>query len=163
MEEVWLPVLQGRYLVSSLGRVKGSKRGRIIKLRFGKLRYLNFNTGVGGGKFSTQKVHKLVALAFIGPRPKGTVINHKNGIKGDNRVENLEYVTPDENAAHAGRTGLMPRGEANVNSKLTTAIVKKIRKLTVDPGVQIAKVARRLKLPYWNVWQIARYKSWRHV
>ena len=45
--------------------------------------------------------HHLVAAAFLGPRPLGMQINHKNGIKTDNYFTNLEYVTPSQNSWHA--------------------------------------------------------------
>lgn len=58
-----------------------------------------------GGKRIYRRVHKLIALAFIGepPTPKHQV-NHKNGIRTDNRPENLEYVTSRENTLHGWRT-----------------------------------------------------------
>ena len=46
-------------------------------------------------------VHRLVVAAFLGPIPKGMWVNHKNGIKHDNRLENLEITTPSENHCHA--------------------------------------------------------------
>jgi len=58
------------------------------------------------GRQHGHTVHSLVATAFIGPRPPGHQINHKNGIKTDNCVENLEYVTPQENVDHAVSLGL---------------------------------------------------------
>ncbi len=51
-------------------------------------------------------VHRLVLVAFVGPCPEGLEVNHKNGIKTDNRLANLEYVTRSENNLHAFRTGL---------------------------------------------------------
>ena len=53
------------------------------------------------------KIHALVLAAFLGPKPKGKETNHKDGIKLNNHLENLEYVTPAENNRHAWRN--LPR------------------------------------------------------
>src|SRR5690349_6679065 len=55
-------------------------------------------------------MHRAVWEACVGPIPPGLYINHINGIKTDNRLENLEVVTPSENLRHAFRIGLAPRG-----------------------------------------------------
>lgn len=60
-----------------------------------------------GCKYQTKQVHRLVAEAWIERAPTdGDWVNHKNGVKHDNRVVNLEWSTPAENNAHAYRTGL---------------------------------------------------------
>lgn len=74
-------------------------------------------------------VHQLVALAFIGECPLGHEVNHINGVKTDNRAENLEYKTRPENIAHAMATGLNNLfGEANPSAKLTAEIVREVRR-----------------------------------
>lgn len=52
-----------------------------------------------GGKRTNRPVHQLVVLAFIGPRPEGMEVRHLNGIRSDNRLENLMYGTKKENMA----------------------------------------------------------------
>lgn len=75
------------------------------------------------GRKTLKYVHALVALAWIGPRPKGHQINHIDGNKLNNAPENIEYVTPSENQKHAHRTGLKKTtklyGEDSGQSKLT--------------------------------------------
>lgn len=57
-------------------------------------------------KRCNKRVHRLVAAAFLGESEEGHVVNHKNGDRFDNRVENLEYVTQGENVKHAWDNGL---------------------------------------------------------
>lgn len=77
------------------------------------------------------KVHGLVMLAFVGPRPVGMEVNHKDANKHNNFLSNLEYVTPSENMQHAHANGLMVSyaGSENPFSKLNEIKVRKIRRL----------------------------------
>ena len=105
--EEWRPMLDpasgceipGR-LVSSLGRIK-SCRGIVNRGHLSKLGYYETRLSL---HLSSQKrlVHRLVAFAFLGPSPtkNHSQVNHKDGNKGNNAVENLEYVTPSQNCLH---------------------------------------------------------------
>lgn len=80
-------------------------------------------------KRSRQFVHTLVALTFLGPRPAcKSEVNHKNGIRHDNWVGNLEYVTPSENKMHSTRVLGRGTGENHGRAKLTYKAVAQIRK-----------------------------------
>lgn len=113
-EEIWKPIsgFEGRYEVSSLGRVrslmdnKGNRRIKIRKTRLTKRGYLYLNLWIKG-KMHTKVVHKLVAEAFLDKPDNAQCINHINGVKTDNRVENLEWCTFSENTLHAIRIGLV--------------------------------------------------------
>lgn len=101
--EQWrsIPGYEGIYQVSSEGRVKNAY-GHVLKPETAKNGYKRV-TLFDKKKF---QVHRLVALAFIPNPDNKEVVNHRNGVKADNRVENLEWVTWSENAKHAYATGL---------------------------------------------------------
>lgn len=95
------------------------------------------------GKDKTMRVHRLVAEAFIpNPESKSTV-NHKDGNKQNNVVENLEWVDRKEQMVHAYKMGLKTSrlGSENSNAKLTDEQVKEIRKLYVPQSKEFGTVA----------------------
>lgn len=115
---------KGEYRVSSLGRVMSLKGGKvkILNLTYDGKGYAY----VGIHKDGAQKkihVHVLVATAFIPNLENKREVNHKNGNKSDNRVENLEWATSSENRQHALKTGLMKR-----HYNLTDDQVREIRR-----------------------------------
>lgn len=100
--EVWKDVVghEGRYSVSSLGRVYSHLgRGGIRKPGKHTGGYLQVSLCIEG-KGVSRYIHRLVMEAFIGSCPEGHNVNHKNFNKEDNRLENLEYITIQENQNH---------------------------------------------------------------
>jgi hypothetical protein len=111
----WVPGYEGSYEVSDMGHVRSFRLpGGNAELRRSKPRALAGSINPQSGYHFTAlandddpahpwsvKIGTLVLLAFVGPRPQGAIIRHLNGNKLDNRLENLRYGTPKENAQDA--------------------------------------------------------------
>jgi hypothetical protein len=100
--EEWrdIPGFEGRYRVSNLGRVLMTGR---VAPAYGHLTpdgYLDLTLVRADGGRSTLPAHRAVLRAFVGPCPAGKQTGHLNGVRTDNRLVNLAYVTPRENAQH---------------------------------------------------------------
>lgn len=115
------------------------------------------------GKRKTLKVHRLVAKAWI-PNPYpyvNKIINHKDGHKLNNYFENLEWCTYKQNSRHAVKTGLIPVGEANSNSKLTEADIIEICK--AKGRVTQKDLAEKFGVSKKMIILIQQKKVWKHV
>jgi hypothetical protein len=132
--ERWKPVkgYEGLYEVSSLGRIKSlSKRidpgkchrtypEKLIKPGKDGNGYLRVVLSDVNHKSKTHKLHRLVAEAFIPNPEKLPVVNHKDGNKANDRVDNLEWVSISDNLKHAYKNGLKSvNGAKNPAAKLT--------------------------------------------
>lgn len=148
MEEIWksIPNSNGKYEASSLGNIRSV--GRYVKnnihggKRFCKPIILSQKTKSNGYKevclyFEAQKgksmyVHRLVIESFLGEIPRGLQVNHIDGDKSNNRLDNLEIVTNRENSLHSyhilGNPAPVCRGQYHPNTKLTDEDVIRIRK-----------------------------------
>jgi|LakMenE18May11ns_1017448.scaffolds.fasta_scaffold9959546_42 hypothetical protein len=124
--EVWIDIkgYEGQYQISNLGRVKSLEREvlrplnsytiptKILKHGKNKKGYEYVNL-CKYSKVKLNVIHRLVAIHFIPNTENKATVNHKNGIKIDNRVENLEWNTVSENTKHAHKNGLSNISELN--------------------------------------------------
>lgn len=151
------------YWISDQGRVWSDKTHRFLRPGT-QLNGYQFVVLTKPGQKRNHRIHVLVAQHFLGPRPPGFEVNHKNGIKEDNRVANLAWVSHRENMRHALRTGLnWARGERHPHAKLTEAQVRELRAAYARGGVTQKELAHRVGVSpgYMNL--ILRGKRWRHL
>lgn len=175
-EEIWKDVLgyEGLYQVSNLGRVKslsrivkyqenhsGLRKERILKQNITKSGYVHVVICINKLK-KTVKIHRLVALAFIKNIENKHLVNHINGIKYDNKVENLEWVTSSENIIHAHKTGLKKgiRGNESHLSKLTIKEVEKIRLIHSKGKISKKEIAEMFNISRAQVYRIIKKINW---
>lgn len=94
------------YSASNYGRIRNDATGRILHTYFDSTRRYLTVTLHKDCKQVTQRVHRLIAEAFLGGPHPGLDVNHIDGDKTNNCIENLEWCTRAENARHAVSTGL---------------------------------------------------------
>lgn len=113
----------------------------------------------------TRPQHRLLAETFIPNPEKKTQVNHINGVKHDNRLCNLEWVTPSENVIHAYAIGLkdLPLGSSNFNNKLKPNEVIEIRKMCATGKYTYREIGSKFNISLHNVKAINLGKTWKHL
>jgi hypothetical protein len=167
--EEWraVPGYEGWYEVSSMGNmrrvgpIKGRPVCRELRPATSGREYKHVGLRKGGSK-KVFNVHRLVAIAFLGPPPTPKhQINHIDGNKLNNNVSNLEWVTSAENEAHAARMGLKARGSENGAAKLTESDIPAIRALKGHEPHRVT--ATRYGVSEVAISLIQLGKTWKHI
>ena len=188
-KEIWKDIkgYEGKYQVSNSGQIKSLerrvyinknhlfykqgqryfvKKERLLKqiLSIGTLKKKGYLT-VALYKNNIPKwntVHRIVVVAFIPNLKNKPQVNHKNGIKTDNRIENLEWCTGSENMRHAIGMGLFI-GEKASNAKLKEKEVIMIRRLyrPLTPSARI--LAQKYNVSKSTIVNIINRETWKHI
>lgn len=165
MEE-WRQIMGLPYSVSDRGRVRNDRDGHILKGSPNQKGYFIVDLRVPDFRRAAA-IHSLVAETFLGKRPDPKLqINHINGVKTDNRITNLEYVTASENVRHAFRMGLINRPKTKriftkKRAKLDWEKVGEIRSLMDGKKGTVARVAKAFNVSSATISEIKNNRIWR--
>ena len=158
-DEVW--ILNNGYEVSNKGRIIG-KKGKLLNCKPNKDGYLQCSITFDDG-FHVGNVHRAVAYLFLGKPKEGQEVNHKDGNKKNNCVENLEWVTKKENQDHEALVLCQKSGENNYLHKLTDEKVIEIYNLCKSGTILYKNIAEMYGTTASKVSNIARGKAWRYL
>lgn len=164
-KEIWKEIegYNGHYQVSNHGRIKSFKRnanGDILKTPANNRGYSQAYLCLPGIEKS-YNAHVIVAKTFLANPHSKPCVNHIDGNKRNNHINNLEWVTHKENTAHAFATGL---NKANYGArKLTELSVKEIRYLHRYNAKSMKELSKIYGVTTQTIWKIIERLSWKHI
>ena len=165
LNEVWKKFIFN-YEISNLGRLKNTKTNKILKSTTDSNGYLGITISLGSrNKIKRVRIHRLVAEAFI-PNPNNLPqVNHIDGNKQNNKVDNLEWCDNRYNQLHAIDLGLKTflKKENNPRSKLTEQDVDFILKhyKPRDPNYGTRGLARKFNVHHETIRQVLNKETWK--
>jgi len=169
MKEVWENIdgYFGRYQCSPCGKIRSVdwrdsrghlRKGKILKQQKESNGYLQVR--FYDAAFLS---HRIIAKAFLPKIDGKDFVNHKNGIKTDNRLENLEWVTKSENSKHSFLIGTQcNKGENHPANKLKLQDVITMRESNKN-GVSAYQLSKLYNISYTQAKDIVKKRSWKHV
>ena len=148
-----------RYEISEDGTIRNRQNGKIKRQYIGSTGYYMVSFSYGN-KSNPHRVHRLLALCFIPNPSKLPHINHIDGNKTNNDLENLQWVTHEDNMKHAFATGLVNNsGEKNGQAKLNPDKVREIKQLLAI-GVSQQKIANSFSVSRSCIQGIKKQRLW---
>jgi len=163
--EVWKSIdgYEGIYEISSFGNVRSYARETVCLIK-PRINQGYFILGLWNkGKCKTSKIHRLVALHFIENPDNKPQVNHIDGNKLNNHLDNLEWVTPQENSAHASKLKLVAYGTRNAAAKITDEDVVSIRKMYDSGEFTQNQLSNKFNLSQGIIGKIINGLLWEHV
>ncbi len=169
--EIWKDIsgYEGIYKISNKGNIKSLSRFHVPKDRI--LTGFKSNNGyvcieLSKEGFSSRfYVHRIMAIAFL-PNPYNKPnINHKDGVRNNNNLDNIEWCTQKENIQHAHRTGLarVGIGEKQAHSKLKTNNINKIRSMYRTGAYTMKEIGDIYKVSYQSISDVVNFRTWKHI
>lgn len=148
------------YSITDTGRVFRGDKELKKNTRYTGYKFVTLKMEVGERQRFT--VHRLVALHFILNPDNKPFVNHKNLIKDDNRVENLEWVTPKENIQHAHDNGAFRYEGVHYHAKYSDELIHKLCSL-MQEGRRNKDICALLNVPKYLPEDIRAERTWRHI
>jgi len=146
------------YEVSNHGNIRKALTRQTIKPHTGKTGYIYVSLRYKKRTFN-RYVHRLVGKAHIYNKDNKPQINHIDGVKSNNNVSNLEWVTCSENHKHAYRLGLMSSGEKHPHAKLKNKDIPIIRKM-IDDGIKKEYIGEIFGVGWRHIYKIQNGEIW---
>ena len=177
MEEVWtklvypnIPEKLNRFEISNYGRLKNVHSQHIYKPNVLNSGYYSVRTSLGNRENKIHiLIHKAVAYTFLLNPNNLPEVNHKDGNKTNNHVDNLEWCTSHENQQHKYDIGLINKevisGENNHSAKLTAKDVGYIREHCIRGSREygVHAMARKFSVSHPTILSLLNYKTWSFV
>jgi hypothetical protein len=163
MKWKYIPGYNKRYKIYKDGRIWSRRSKRFLKEQTDHYGYRYYILCIDS-KLKNKTTHRWLWESFVGAVPKGKQINHIDGNKLNNSLDNLELSTPKENIQHAWRMGLCRRslGSKTNNSKLLECDIAKIFRLH-KRGLSQCKIAKKFSVTQSNISRILNKQTWRHA
>lgn len=175
MEEIWKRIPNySKYEASNLGRIKtfnwkGSGKEKVMTPAHDASGYLRTVLIRDDGKYTTVKVHRIICQTFLDNPEDKPCVNHIDGIRDNNKLENLEWCTRSENMKHAFKIGnKSQKGERNTCATLTDEQVLEIRAnyeygKTGKKGKTKQQIADEYNTTFSVIKRIVQNRTWKHL